>query len=86
MADKKKEKALLKKALGYDAKEIIEESGEVDGDVKLLKRKVTIKNVPPDVTAIKMITDGAKDLSELTDEELEEEKGKLLKLIKNKEI
>ncbi len=86
MADKKIEKALLKKALGYDAKEIIEEYGEVDGDVKLLKRKVTIKNVPPDVTAIKMITDGAKDLSELTDEELEEEKGKLLKLIKNKEI
>lgn len=86
MADKKIEKALLKKALGYDAKEIIEEYGEVDGDVKLLKRKVTIKNVPPDVTAIKMITDGAKDLSELTDEELEEEKEKLLKLIKNKEI
>lgn len=86
MADKKIEKALLKKALGYDAKEIIEEYGEVDGDVKLLKRKVTIKNVPPDVTAIKMITDGTKDLSELTDEELEEEKEKLLKLIKNKEI
>lgn len=86
MSDKKIEKALLKKALGYDAKEIIEEYGEVDGDVKLLKRKVTIKNVPPDVTAIKMITDGAKDLSELTDEELEEEKEKLLKLIKNKEI
>lgn len=86
MADKKIEKALLKKALGYDAKEIIEEYGEVDGDVKLLKRKVTIKNVPPDVTAIKMITDGAKDLSELTDEELEEEKEKLLKLIKNKEM
>ncbi len=85
MPTTKLEKALLKRALGYDAKEVIEEYAEVDGDVKLLKRKVTVKNVPPDITAIKMITDGAKGVGELSDDELEEEKQKLLKLLKDKE-
>lgn len=85
MPTTKLEKALLKRALGYDAKEVIEEYAEVDGDVKLLKRKVTVKNVPPDITAIKMITDGEKGVGELSDDELEEEKQKLLKLLKDKE-
>lgn len=66
-------------------KEFIEEYTEVDGDVKLLKRKVTVKNVPPDITATKMITNGTKGIEELGDDELEEEKQKLLKLLKDKE-
>lgn len=66
-------------------KEFIEEYTEVDGDVKLLKRKVTVKNVPPDITATKMITNGAKGIEELGDDGLEEEKQKLLKLLKDKE-
>ena len=41
--------ALVKKALGYDYKEVVEEyvSGE-EGEVRLAKKKVTKKNVPPD--------------------------------------
>lgn len=37
----------------YNVKEVIEEYAEVDGDMKLLKQKVTVKNVPPDITAVK---------------------------------
>ena len=69
----------------YNMKEVIEEYTEVDGDMKLLKRKVTVKNVPPDITIIKMITDNTKEVKKLSDDELEEEKQKLLKLLKDKE-
>ena len=78
-------KALIKKALGYDATEIVEEyvSGD-EGEVKLTKKKVTKKNVPPDITAIKMLmeeTDMA--IEQMSDEELEKEKERLLKLLKD---
>ena len=77
--------ALIKKALGYDATEIVEEyvSGE-EGEIKLSKKKVTKKNVPPDITAIKLLLEeGEKDLTELSDEELEREKKRLLELLKD---
>ena len=75
--------ALVKKALGYDAFETVEEfvSGD-DGEVKLTKKKVTKKNVPPDLTALKMLLDeGEKAVAEMTDEQLEEEMENLLQLL-----
>lgn len=75
--------ALIKKALGYDATEIIEEyvSSE-EGEIKLTKKKVTTKNVPPDITALKILMEGTeKDVASLTDEELEKEKIRLLELL-----
>ncbi len=76
--------ALIKKALGYDVKEIIEEYVEGDnGEIKLVKKKVTIKNVPPDVTAIKYLLDDIDNsFDALSDEQLEEEKNRLLSLIR----
>ena len=53
----------------------------------MVKRKVVIKPVPPDVSALKLLVeiDDDKDLSNLTDEELEKEKLRLIEtLIKNK--
>ena len=45
-------RALMKKALGYTAEETVEEySMKEDGEVLLSKKKVTKKNVPPDITA-----------------------------------
>ncbi|MBO4262400.1 MAG: hypothetical protein J5903_01295 [Clostridia bacterium] len=83
--DKKKiERALLKKAIGYDAEEIVEEFGEDDaGEQRLCKRKVTKKNVPPDVSAAKLLLDLSKpcDYTSLTDEELEREREKLYKIL-----
>lgn len=76
-------KALVKKALGYETTEIVEEYVSDDaGDIKLTKKKVTQKNVPPDISAIKMLLDQTEiSVSEMTDEQLEREKERLLKLL-----
>ncbi len=79
--------ALIKKALGYDATEVVEEyvSGD-EGEVKLTKKKVTKKNVPPDITALKLLMEtGDRAVSALSDEELEKEKARLLELLKASE-
>ncbi|MBQ6728327.1 MAG: hypothetical protein IJQ87_05230 [Clostridia bacterium] len=74
--------ALLKKALGFDAKEIVEEyASDGDGEIRLSKKKITIKSVPPDVAALKMLLELKTPLSEYTDDELEEEKQRLLEVI-----
>lgn len=75
----------MKKALGYDATEVVEEyvSSE-EGEIKLTKKKVTKKNVPPDMAALKILLDeNDKPISEMTDEQLKEEKARLLKLLQN---
>ncbi len=83
---KKLRTALIKKALGYDATEIIEEYvGGEEGEIRLSKKKVTKKEVPPDVTALKILLETEeKPISELSDDELEQEKTRLLKLLENK--
>ena len=74
---------LIKKALGYDVKEVVEEYvSDEDGTVKLSKKKVTKKNVPPDLTALKMLLESDKPISSMSDEELEKEKIRLLELLK----
>ncbi len=79
------ESALIKKALGYDCTETIEEyAGDEQGEVRLLKKKVTIKNVPPDVSALKiLLEERQKDIDQMTDEELDFEKQRLMKLIQS---
>lgn len=75
---------LIKKALGYDSTETVEEyvNGE-EGEIKLSKRKVTVKAVPPDMAALKiLIDDGAVSVDKMTDEELEAEKQRLLATLK----
>ena len=79
--------ALFKKALGYNATEVVEEyvTGE-EGEIKLSKKKVTKKNVPPDITALKLIIDkDSEPIENLTDEELEKEKLRLLKMLSDYE-
>lgn len=82
--NKKIEKALLDKALGYETKEIIEEYGLSGDEFVLQKRKTSTKTYPPDLSALQMLLDRREDgdLSSLTDEELNEEKKKLLELLK----
>ena len=77
------EQALIKKALGYDATEVVEEYVGDGEEIKLSKKKVTIKNVPPDMSALKFLLDETqKEVSEMTDKELYEEKVRLLSLLK----
>ena len=77
--------AIVKKALGYDTTEVVEEYVSDDtGEIKLTKKKVTKKNVPPDLTALKMLIDSEEEpIETMTDEQLEEEKKRLLKLLKD---
>lgn len=79
------EEVLLRKANGYSFEEKTEEFAVVDGEMTLVKRKVSTKYVQPDVGALKALaelTDDIGDLSELTDEQLKAEKLRLLKLLK----
>lgn len=80
-------RALIKKAVGFEAEEKVEEFVEADGELKLLKRKVTTKVVPPDVSAVKLLfemEEGEKDIASLSDEELESERVRIINLIKEK--
>ena len=81
------EKALVKRAIGYDTMETIEEFSEGEDEMRLTKRKVTTKSVPPDISAAKLLFDmqsSGEDISELSDKHLEEEKQRLLKLLEVK--
>ncbi len=77
-------KAILKVALGYSLEEVTEEYDVTDGELKLVKRRETKKDVPPDLKAVKLLIED-KDYSCLTDEELEAEKQKLLRKLKEEE-
>ena len=77
MDNEKINDAILKVALGFSVEEVTEEYGVEDGELKLVKRRKTRKDVPPDLKAVKLLL-GDDDLSALTDEELEQEKNRLL--------
>lgn len=78
--------ALRKVAVGYSLEEVTEEYGVEEGEDKLIKRKVTRKDVPPDLRAVKMLLDGdSGDVTSLSDEQLEAEKKRLLKELQNEE-
>ncbi|MCI9504173.1 MAG: hypothetical protein HFE26_02120 [Clostridia bacterium] len=79
--EKSVKEAVLKVALGYSLKEVTEEYGVEDGELKLVKRKETLKDVPPDLKAAKLLLE-EDDYTAFTDEELEAEKKRLLKQLK----
>ena len=87
MEEKKKEEkigeALLKVALGFQVAEVTEEYAEVDGKLKLTKRKKTKKDVPPDLKAVQLLlaNDGDGGVGQLSDEDLEAEKARLLAIL-----
>ena len=89
MENKREEKigqALLKVALGYQIAEVTEEYAEVDGALKLTKRKKTKKDVPPDLKAVQMLLEKQGDSVEYSgwsDEDLEREKERLLCLLQS---
>ncbi len=70
--------AVVKRACGYAAQETVEEFAVVDGSLELVKRKITTKDVPPDMAAAKMLFESG-DVSDLTDEQLEKERTRLIK-------
>lgn len=70
---------LNKKAIGFSADEIVEEYlADDDGNLTLTKRKITTKYYPPDTVALKSAME-INSLEDLTDEQLESEKQRLLR-------
>lgn len=84
-------KSLLKKAQGFIVEEIVEESVKSDdsSSLCLIKRKITTKEIPPDMSAIKYLIEmenlNQDKYSTMTDEELRQEKLNLLKLLKEED-
>lgn len=76
MVEENLREALYKCATGLSASETVEEfTLDESGELKLVKRKVTKRDIPPDIKAVKLLID---ERGEPTDEELEEERKKLL--------
>lgn len=82
MSDNGLKKALFKCAVGFDTSEVVEEYAVDEGELKLVKRKVTKRDVPPDIKAVKMLLDGEADIAGMSDEELEERRKKLIEMLK----
>ena len=81
---------LLKKAKGFVVEEVVEEfSVDDNGKMILNKKKVTTKEVAPDSNAIKYLLEleslNSNKFAHMTDEQLNQEKIKLLNLIKGEE-
>ena len=76
--------ALKKCAVGLETNEVVEEFDAKDGELRLVKRKVTKRDIPPDIKAVKMLMDGG-GADGLSIEELEEERRNLLKLLNKEE-
>lgn len=70
--------ALLKCATGLSASETVEEFTVEDGELKLVKRKVTKRDIPPDIKAVKLLME---EQGAPSDEELEAERKKLMELL-----
>lgn len=79
------QKSLMKKALGYRYNEVIEEYTIGEDGEKLSKKKVTTKDVPPDIAAVKLLLDSLNvehnDFENMSDSELKNEIEKALSLI-----
>ena len=62
---------------------------EETGKLKVVKQKVSEKNLPPNIDLLKLIYPNIQeektDYNKMTDEELEQEKTRLLKELKEKE-
>lgn len=75
------EKAGLEKlANGFDNIETVDDYAldPETNELKLIKRRVTTKYVPPDLDAYKLLY-GASNFDSLSDEELEQEKERLIR-------
>ncbi len=82
--------ALVKKAIGYLTEECVDEflPDKDSGEMKIVKRKITTKQVLPDLTAVKLLCEitGEQpfDFSAMDDEELFAERQKLTGLLNGK--
>lgn len=81
--------SLIKKAQGFMVEEVTKEFVKEDDKLVLHKKKVSTKEFPPDSTAIKFLLElekfNANEFSLLSDEQLKQEKDRLLNLLKEED-
>lgn len=90
MLDEKIRDALMKKAVGFESDEVIEEyTTDENGATVLSKRKITKKYNPPDIVALRFLLEQDStfddEISRMTDEELLKERDRLLQQLFEKE-
>ena len=85
MTSKETKEALMKSAAGVVSSDVVEEfSLDESGEMKLVKRKITKKEYPPNISALKTLAEiriKSDELDALSDEQLESEKVRLLKIL-----
>ena len=74
----------MKVALGCSVEEVTEEYGVSDGQLTLVKRRETRKDIPPDLKAVRLLMEG-QDFSAMSDEELEKERKRLSARLKEEQ-
>ena len=79
--DSSVKQALKRCAVGFETGEVVEEFVVENGELKLIKKKVTRRDIPPDIKAVKMLLDG-ESVASLSDEELQREKEQILAILK----
>lgn len=90
MDEEEIKQALLKRAVGYECDEIVEEYvADENGKSVLSKRKITKKYNPPDIAALRFLLEKSHlsddEISKMSDSQLLKEKERLLQLLKEKE-
>ena len=81
MEDSSVKQALKRCAVGFETGEVVEEFAVENGELKLVKKKVTRRDIPPDIKAVKMLLEG-ESYSNLSDEQLEKERQRLIEILK----
>lgn len=81
--EEKLTKTLLKKAMGYSVDEVVEEYVNDENELKLVKKKITKKHIPPDINAAKALLEKSNEMSmeklkNMSDEELQSMRKKIL--------
>lgn len=73
--------AVRKKAKGYKVTEKVEEKQLVDGEMQVVKVRLSTKEVPCDIAAVKFLSELEGDVSpsDMTEEQLKAEKLRLLR-------
>ena len=75
-------KALLKVAQGCAVAEVVEEYVEVDGELKLTKRKKTKKEIPPDLKALQLLLEEKEEgFGAMSEEQLIAERERLIAML-----
>lgn len=88
MEEEEIRQALLKRALGYDVDEVVQEYGlDKEGNETLQKKKVTKKHYSPDISAAKLLLERFYKSYEdqvlgMSDEELVKERQRLEDILK----